>query len=80
MADQGREALELAIGTMMAQAAFVEFLVKKGVIETDPLLEHFAAKLVSWEKAATPNALFPLQTVAALIAGRKPPAPPSSVH
>jgi hypothetical protein len=65
---------------MMAQAAFVEFLVKKGVIETDPLLEHFAAKLVSWETTAPPNALFPLQTLAALIAGRKPPAPPSSVH
>jgi hypothetical protein len=80
MAVQGLEALELAIGTMMAQAAFVEFLVKKGVIETDPLLEHFAAKLVSWETTAPPNALFPLQTLAALIAGRKPPAPPSSVH
>jgi hypothetical protein len=80
MADQGREALELAIGTMMAQAAFVEFLVKKGVIETDPLLEHFAEKLVSWEQTAPLNALFPLQTLAALIAGRKPPAPPSSMH
>ena len=80
MADQGREALELVVGTMMAQAAFVEFLVKKGVIETDPLLEHLAAKIVSWEKTAPRNALFPVQTLAALIAGRKPPAPPSSMH
>jgi hypothetical protein len=80
MAAEGRDALELALGTIMAESALIEFLIMKGVIERDPLLEYFAAKIVSWEKTATPLALFPIQTLGALTAGRQPPAPPSSLH
>ena len=80
MADQGREALELVIGTVMAQSAVVEYLVKAGVIESAPLLEHLARKRVAWEKSATALALFPVDVLASILAGRQPPPPPGSMH
>lgn len=80
MADQGREALELMMGAMMAQAAVLEFMVKQGLIERDLLLVHLASRRISWETTAPPTALFPLDLLASLLAGRPPPAPPSALH
>jgi hypothetical protein len=76
MADAGREALEMIIGALMAQSAVLDFLVKERVIERDPLLEHLASRRVSWEKTATPNALFAIDLLASILAGRQPPRPP----
>lgn len=82
MADQGREALELAIGTAMAQAAIVEFLIKQGVISRDPLLEHLAVKQISWRSGGSvaPNALFAADLLVSLIAGQTSPPAPASTH
>lgn len=80
MADDGRIALELAIGTAMAQSAIVEFLINAGIIERGPLIEHLALKRVSWEATASTNALFPVDLLVSLLAGKQPPAPPSSLH
>jgi hypothetical protein len=80
MADQGREALELVLGAMMTQSAILDFLVQKGVIERAPLLEHLAKRRVAWEKTATPLALFPVDVLASILAGRQPPKPPGSLH
>lgn len=80
MADQGREALEIVMGAMMVQGAVIEFLVEKGVIQHAPLLEHLAAKRVSWEKTATKNALFPIDFLSSMIAGRQTPKPPGLLN
>ncbi|MGY8705124.1 hypothetical protein RAD16_05195 [Bradyrhizobium sp. 18BD] len=80
MADQGRDALEMIIGSMMAQSAIIEFLVKQGVIERDPLLEHLASRRVSWESTATPNALFAIDLLSSILAGRQPPRPPGPLN
>jgi hypothetical protein len=76
MAAEGRETLEMVIGAMMAQSAILDFLVKQGVIESGPLLEHLAARRVSWEKTASANALFPIDVLSSILAGRQPPRPP----
>jgi len=81
MADQSsREMLEMLMGAMMAQAAVLDFLVKQRVIEHVPLLEHLAAKRVSWEKTATPNALFSIDLLSSIIAGRQTPRPPGPLN
>ena len=80
MADQSRETLELVLGAMMAQSAVLDFLVKQRVIEAAPLLEHLAARRVSWEKTATPNALFPIDVLSSILAGRNPPKPPGPLN
>ena len=76
MPDQNSEMLEMVLGSIMAQSAVLEFLVKQGVIEHVPLLEHLAARRVAWERTATPNALFPIDLLSAVLAGRQPPRPP----
>jgi len=78
--DPSREALEIVMGAMMAQGAIIDFLVKKGVIERGPLLEHLAAKRVSWEKTATKNALFPIDFLSSMIAGGQTPKPPGPLN
>jgi hypothetical protein len=80
MADQGRETFELVLGAMMAQSAVLDFLVKQGVIESTPLLEHLAARRVAWEKTATPNALFPIDVLASILVGRQTPKPPGPLN
>jgi hypothetical protein len=80
MADQNREVLEITIGVTMAQSALCDFLVKSGAIKIDPLIEHLAARRVAWEKTATSNALFAVDMLLSLLAGRKPPPFPSSLH
>jgi len=80
MAAEGRETLEIVIGAMMAQSAVLDFLVKQGLIKSDPLLEHLAAQRVSWEKTATPNALFSIDLLSSILAGRQPPRPPGSLN
>lgn len=80
MADQSREMLEIVMGALMAQSAVLDFLVKKGVIEHAPLLEHLAARRVAWEKTATPNALFSIDLLSSILAGRQPPKYPGPLH
>ena len=80
MAAQERETLEMILGAMMAQSAVLEFLVKERVIERDPLLEYLAFRRVSWEKTATPNALFAIDVLSSILAGRQPPPPPGSLN
>lgn len=80
MASKDRELLEMALGALMAQAAVCEFMVKSGAIKRGPLIEHLAAKRVGWESTATPNALFAIDVLSSLIAGRQPPTPPASLH
>ncbi len=80
MADQSRETLELVLGAMMVQSAILDFLVKQGVIESAPLLEHLAARRVSWEKTATPTALFPIDVLSSILAWRHPPKPPGPLN
>ncbi len=80
MADQSREMLEIVMGALMAQSAVLEFLVKQRVIERAPLLEHLVARRVAWEKTATPNALFSIDVLSSILAGRQPPQPPASLH
>lgn len=80
MAAQGRDTLEMIMGVMMAQSAVLEFLVKERIIERDPLIEHLAFRRVSWEKTATPNALFAIDLLASILAGRQPPPPPGPLN
>ena len=82
MADQSRETLEIVIGAVMAQSAIfiLDFFVKQGVIERDPLLEHLAGRRVAWETTATPNALFAIDLLSSIVAGRQPPKPPGPLN
>ena len=80
MADQNRETLEMIIGVVMTQSALCDFLIKSGAIKLDALLEHLAARRVAWEKSASMTALFPVDVLSSLLAGRKPPSPPPSLH
>jgi hypothetical protein len=72
--------LGLVVGSIMAQSALVEFLLKQKIIESGPLLEHLAAKRVSWEATADASALWAIDTISAIAAGRQPPAPPGKLH
>jgi hypothetical protein len=80
MANEQRELFEILIGAVMAQSAVCEFLVKSGAVERAALIEHLAERRVSLEKTATQSALFPIDVLSALLAGRKPPPPPSAFH
>jgi hypothetical protein len=80
MANEERELLEILIGAVMAQSAVCEFLVKSGVIERAALIGHLVERRLSWEKTATQNALFSVDVLSALLAGRQPPPPPSALH
>jgi hypothetical protein len=80
MADQNREALEMLIGVIMTQSALIDFLIKTKVIESGPLIEHLATRRIAWEKTATPTALFSIDMLASLLAGKQPPPAPGSVH
>jgi hypothetical protein len=80
MAAEGRDTLEMVLGALMAQAAVLEFLVNQGVIERDPLVEHLAARRVSWERTATPSALFSIDVLSSILAGRSPPPPPGPLN
>jgi hypothetical protein len=80
MADQSREMLEVVMGAVMAQSAVLEFLIKQRVIEHAPLLEHLAARRVAWESTATPNALFSIDLLSSILAGRQPPKPPGPLN
>jgi hypothetical protein len=80
MADQNREMLEMVIGAVMAQSAVLDFLVKQKVIEQTALLEHLARRRVSWEKTATPNALFSVDLLLSILAGRPAPRPPGTLN
>lgn len=80
MAADDRGALETAIGAVMTQHAICEFLIQKGVIDRAALLEFFGAKLLSWEKTATQTALFPMQMLATMLAGKPAPSPPPTSH
>jgi hypothetical protein len=80
MANEEQELLEMLVGALMAQPAVCEFLVKSGVIKRAALIEHLVERRVSWEKTATQNALYPVDVLSALLAGRQPPPRPSALH
>lgn len=80
MANEQRELFEILIGAVMVQSVVCEFLVKSEVIERTALIEHLAERRVSWEKTATRNALFPIDVLSAVLAGRQPPPPPFALH
>jgi hypothetical protein len=60
--------------------ALIEHLIERGVIEREPLLEFLAAKRVAWEGTASQIALWPLDSLSAVVAGRQRPALPGSIH
>jgi hypothetical protein len=80
MAGQNRETLEIILGVVMAQSAILDFLIKNKVIESGPLIEHLAGRRTSWEKTATANALFSIDVLLSLLAGKQPPPAPGSLH
>jgi hypothetical protein len=77
---QAKELLEMVLGTLMMNHSLCEFLIERGTIDRTALVNHLAAKRVSWEQTASANALFPIDMISALLAGKKMPAPPVSLH
>jgi hypothetical protein len=55
-------------------------MIDQGIIDRTALVEHLAAKRVSWEKTASQNTLWSIDVTSALLAGKMPPPPPVSIH
>lgn len=77
---QDREIFEMLIGVVMTQSALCDFMIKNGVIASAPLIEHLAARRIAWETTASASALFPVDTLLSLLAGKQPPARPPALH
>lgn len=80
MADQGREALELVIGAMLAQYAVCEFLIRQGIISEPSLRQFLDAKQSALEPYASKNAMFAYGTLRRLLQGQRIPGDPGETH
>jgi len=71
------ELLQIVLGSLMVQVSMYRFLLRENVMEKDKLLQFLAERAVSWEQNASSDAMFPLETVMAMLAAKEEPKIPT---